>query len=366
MPDFGAYQNEIYLAGLSGRLPSFPMRFDELEAKAHAAMPASFVSYVAGAAATSVRKRPTSPRSTNGACGLGCSSAPSSATCRSSSSACGCRRLVHEPDRRDRALRPGRPWRSRDRPRRRADRRADGRLDAVGRSARGSRRRVQRRHLDSSSSTPQPIASWRRALSARAERAGFKAIVVTLDTWVTGWRPRDLGDSQLPTTARSLPRQLFFRSALRDVNRRAAREGPARRHCDMGCDLRQSVDLGRSALAALADQAAADRQGHMPSRRRAARHRRRRRWNLLFQSRRPPGQRRHSRARHAARGGRRLPDAFRSCSIPESAPGPTSSRPWRWARRPSGSAAPMPTAWRWAGPTESSTCCGLCLPKPIS
>ena len=34
MPDFGAYQNEIYLAGLSGRLPSFPMRFDELEAKA--------------------------------------------------------------------------------------------------------------------------------------------------------------------------------------------------------------------------------------------------------------------------------------------------------------------------------------------
>src|ERR1700693_5203194 len=48
MPDFGAYQHEIYLAALSGRLPSFPMRFDELEAKAHAAMPASLVSYVAG------------------------------------------------------------------------------------------------------------------------------------------------------------------------------------------------------------------------------------------------------------------------------------------------------------------------------
>ena len=48
MPDFGAYQNEIYLAGLSGRVPSFPMRFDELEAKAHAAMSASLVSYVAG------------------------------------------------------------------------------------------------------------------------------------------------------------------------------------------------------------------------------------------------------------------------------------------------------------------------------
>jgi lactate 2-monooxygenase len=48
MPDFGAYQNEIYLAGLSGRLPRFPMCFDELEAKAHAAMPESLVSYVAG------------------------------------------------------------------------------------------------------------------------------------------------------------------------------------------------------------------------------------------------------------------------------------------------------------------------------
>jgi lactate 2-monooxygenase len=33
---------------LSGRLPSFPTRFDELEAKAHAAMPAGLVSYVAG------------------------------------------------------------------------------------------------------------------------------------------------------------------------------------------------------------------------------------------------------------------------------------------------------------------------------
>jgi lactate 2-monooxygenase len=48
MPDFGAYQNEIYIAGLSGRLPSFPGAFDELEAKAHAAMPACLISYVAG------------------------------------------------------------------------------------------------------------------------------------------------------------------------------------------------------------------------------------------------------------------------------------------------------------------------------
>src|ERR1700677_4748494 len=48
MPDFCAYQNEIYVAGLRGRLPSFPMPCDALEARAHAALPATLVSYVAG------------------------------------------------------------------------------------------------------------------------------------------------------------------------------------------------------------------------------------------------------------------------------------------------------------------------------
>lgn len=32
----------------------------------------------------------------------------------------------------------------------------------------------------------------------RAESAGYKAIVVTLDTWVTGWRPRDLNTASFP------------------------------------------------------------------------------------------------------------------------------------------------------------------------
>ncbi len=36
------------------------------------------------------------------------------------------------------------------------------------------------------------------SLVHRAEAAGFKAIVVTLDTWVTGWRPRDLNQSSFP------------------------------------------------------------------------------------------------------------------------------------------------------------------------
>jgi lactate 2-monooxygenase len=36
------------------------------------------------------------------------------------------------------------------------------------------------------------------SLIRRAEAAGFKAIVVTLDTWVTGWRPRDLNLANFP------------------------------------------------------------------------------------------------------------------------------------------------------------------------
>lgn len=36
------------------------------------------------------------------------------------------------------------------------------------------------------------------SLVHRAETAGYKAIIVTLDTWVTGWRPRDLNSGNFP------------------------------------------------------------------------------------------------------------------------------------------------------------------------
>ncbi|MBD8701533.1 alpha-hydroxy-acid oxidizing protein [Sphingomonas sp. CFBP 13714] len=36
------------------------------------------------------------------------------------------------------------------------------------------------------------------SLVRRAEAAGYKGIVVTLDTWVTGWRPRDLNVANFP------------------------------------------------------------------------------------------------------------------------------------------------------------------------
>jgi lactate 2-monooxygenase len=45
--------------------------------------------------------------------------------------------------------------------------------------------------------TPKDV-ELAESLVRRAEAAGYKAIVVTLDTWVTGWRPRDLNDSNFP------------------------------------------------------------------------------------------------------------------------------------------------------------------------
>jgi lactate 2-monooxygenase len=49
--------------------------------------------------------------------------------------------------------------------------------------------------MNSSAPTDRELAE---SLVRRAEEAGFKGIVVTLDTWVTGWRPRDLATSNFP------------------------------------------------------------------------------------------------------------------------------------------------------------------------
>ena len=45
--------------------------------------------------------------------------------------------------------------------------------------------------------TPRDIGVA-ESLVQRAEACGFKALVVTLDTWLTGWRPRDLNAASFP------------------------------------------------------------------------------------------------------------------------------------------------------------------------
>jgi lactate 2-monooxygenase len=87
MLNFGNYQNEIYFAGLSGVVPSLPMRFEELEARAHEAMPASVASYVAAGCGDERTQDANVAASQNGGWCRACSSGRQSAISRSSSSA---------------------------------------------------------------------------------------------------------------------------------------------------------------------------------------------------------------------------------------------------------------------------------------
>jgi isopentenyl diphosphate isomerase/L-lactate dehydrogenase-like FMN-dependent dehydrogenase len=61
---------------------------------------------------------------------------------------------------------------------------------------------------------------------ARAERAGYEALVVTLDTWQLGWRPRDLSQAYLPfLTAEGVANYLsdpVFRRGLPEGDQGAA------------------------------------------------------------------------------------------------------------------------------------------------
>ena len=56
------------------------------------------------------------------------------------------------------------------------------------------------------------------SLIGRAEKAGYRALVITLDTWVTGWRPRDLNTANFPQLRGKVLENYFsdpvFRSLL--------------------------------------------------------------------------------------------------------------------------------------------------------
>jgi lactate 2-monooxygenase len=127
------------------------------------------------------------------------------------------------------------------------------------------------------------------SLVQRAERAGFKAIVVTLDTWLTGWRHRDLATSNFPQLRGHGLANYFtdprFRELLGVDPADDLRSGD-----EVGGNFRQPPDLGRSTVASVVDEAAADPERHLPSRRCSARDRRRHGRHLLFQSR-PTGER---------------------------------------------------------------------------
>jgi lactate 2-monooxygenase len=195
---YGDYQLEISLQGLSGVLPSLPMDYAELEAKAQTAMPPSVWSYVAGGAGDERTQRVN--RSAFDRWGL-------------------MPRMFNAQ--RERELTVDLFGLKLPSPLFMAPIGVlgicgqDGHGDLAG--ARAAARTGVPMILSTLTEDPleqvaaefgdtpgffQLYTPTDRELAAslvhRAEAAGFKGIVVTLDTWVPGWRPRDLATSNFP------------------------------------------------------------------------------------------------------------------------------------------------------------------------
>ncbi|MEV7196080.1 alpha-hydroxy-acid oxidizing protein [Streptomyces sp. NPDC093510] len=192
------YQDEIYLDGLRGIVPKYPMTYAELEARAHAAMPPSVVSYVAGGAGdehtqnanvTAFECLGLIPRMFVGAAQRDLSvdlfgmRLPSPLFMAPVGVLGICTQDGHGDLATARAAaRTGVPMI--------ASTLSEDPMEAVA------------AELGETPGFFQLYTPTDRALAEslvhRAEKAGFKGIVVTMDTWISGWRPRDLSTSNFP------------------------------------------------------------------------------------------------------------------------------------------------------------------------
>ena len=79
------------------------------------------------------------------------------------------------------------------------------------------------------SSTGPTTASSPRASCIAPSRAGYEAIVVTLDTWLLGWRPRDLQHAYLPFLKGEGVANYFSDPVFRAALEKPPEEDPGRR-----------------------------------------------------------------------------------------------------------------------------------------
>ena len=195
---FGDYQLEIYGAGLSGVLPRFPMAFAELEARAEQALSPSVLSYVAGGAGSehtqeanvsAFRRWGLIPRMFVGATQRDLSvdlfgmKLPSPVLMAPIGVIGLCAQDGHgDLATAEAAARTGVPMI--------ASTLSVDPLEDVAARFGGTPGFFQLY-----TPTDRDLAA---SLVSRAEAAGYRGIVVTLDTWVTGWRPRDLAASNFP------------------------------------------------------------------------------------------------------------------------------------------------------------------------
>ena len=195
---FGDYQLEIYGAGLRGVLPAFPMAFAELEARAAQALSPSVLSYVAGGAGSEHTQRANVsafrqwgliPRMFVGAARRDLSvdlfgmRLPSPVLMAPIGVIGLCAQDGHgDLATAAAAARTGVPMI--------VSTLSVDPLEEVAAQFGGTPAFFQLY-----TPTDRDLAA---SLVSRAEAAGYRGIVVTLDTWLTGWRPRDLAASNFP------------------------------------------------------------------------------------------------------------------------------------------------------------------------
>jgi lactate 2-monooxygenase len=195
-PGLAEYQNEIYLRGLGDETPTVPVSVEALESAAYAAMSAESVGYVAGGAGaertvaanrTSLDRWRIVPRMLRGVAerDLRTTLFGASLPAPVLLGPVGVQQIIHP----------------------------EGELA----TARGAAELGVPYVLSTASSTAmeEVVAAapdaprwyqlyWPKnrdlclSLVERAHAAGFSALVVTLDTWMLGWRPRDLQRAYLP------------------------------------------------------------------------------------------------------------------------------------------------------------------------
>ncbi|MFI9405079.1 lactate 2-monooxygenase [Nocardia sp. NPDC052316] len=196
--NFGDYQYEIYFQGLGGVLPDLPMTYADLEARAKAALPPGIWSYVAGGAGDELTQR------TNATAFEKLGLVP---------------RMLRAT--RDRDLSVELFGMKLPSPIFMAPVGVIGLCAQDGHGDLATAKAAARTGVPmvASTLTVDPLEDvaaefgdtpgmfqlytpndrdLAQSLVSRAEAAGFKAIVVTLDTWVPGWRPRDLSTSNFP------------------------------------------------------------------------------------------------------------------------------------------------------------------------
>ena len=240
MPNYADFQTGLYFAGLAGERPPYPLTFAGLEAAAREKLEHRLFDYVAGGAGDEHTQRGNVaaferwgilPRMLSGAAERDLSvdalrpdlPTPLLPGARSASSVSCPTTSTATSRRRPRRPRPAYRWS----PRRWCRTRW-----------RTSPRRWATRPGFFQLYTPND-RELAESFVRRAEAAGFTGIVVTLDTWSLGYRPRDLAARDLPAAAGLLPGQLLLRPGLPLQARGAARGGPGRGRAPVGADLRE-------------------------------------------------------------------------------------------------------------------------------